>query len=52
MFYMISSNDFMSGKSPNVTYTSWNSSKDFCGVKTFNKLMIWRRKEEKNFNKS
>lgn len=27
------------------TYTSWNSSKDFCGVKTFNKLMIWKREQ-------
>lgn len=27
------------------THTSWNSSNDFCGVKTFNKLMIWKREE-------
>lgn len=26
------------------TYTSWNSSNDFCGVKTFNKLIIWKKK--------
>lgn len=27
------------------THTSWNSSNDFCGVKTFNKLIIWKREE-------
>jgi len=26
-----------------VTYTSWNSSNVFWGVKTFNKLIIWKR---------
>lgn len=29
------------------TYTSWNSSNDFCGVKTFNKLMIWKRERRR-----
>lgn len=26
------------------TYTSWNSSSDFCGVNTFNKLIIYKGK--------
>ena len=28
----------------NYTYTSWNSSRVFCGVNTFNKLIIWKEK--------
>lgn len=27
------------------THTSWKSSNDFCGVKTFNKLIIWKTEE-------
>jgi hypothetical protein len=34
-----------------VTYTSWNSSSVFWGVKTFNKLIIWKREQERDKEK-
>lgn len=35
---------FVLQRSVYCTHTSWNSSNDFCGVKTFNKLIIWKRR--------